>query len=57
MRRDFQPSTWQACWEHVACGKSAPEVATQLGLSVAAVYAATGRVLARLRQELQGLLD
>jgi RNA polymerase sigma-70 factor (ECF subfamily) len=57
MQRDFQPATWRACWEHVACGRPAPEVAAELGMSVGAVYAATGRVLARLRQELHGLLD
>jgi hypothetical protein len=32
-------------------------VAAELGLSVNAVYLAASRVLARLRQELGGLLD
>jgi RNA polymerase sigma-70 factor (ECF subfamily) len=57
MRADFQPATWQACWEHVVCGRPAAEVAEQLGLTVGAVYAANYRVLRRLRQELEGLLS
>jgi RNA polymerase sigma-70 factor (ECF subfamily) len=57
MRTDFQPQTWQACWEHAVEGFSAPEVARRLGVSPSYVYVATYRVLARLRQELDGFLD
>ena len=57
MQADFQPATWKACWEHAACGRPAAEVAAELGLTVNAVYLATSRVLRRLRQELEGLLD
>jgi RNA polymerase sigma-70 factor (ECF subfamily) len=57
MRKDFQPATWQACWEHVACGRPAAEVAAEVGISVKAVYLAKARVLRRLREELQGLWD
>ncbi len=57
MRSDFQPATWQACWECVANGRPAAEVAAELGMSLAAVYIARSRVLRRLRQELAGLLD
>jgi RNA polymerase sigma-70 factor (ECF subfamily) len=57
MQADFQPTTWQACWEHGVLGRPAATVAAELGLSVGAVYAATFRVLARLRQELAGLLE
>jgi RNA polymerase sigma-70 factor (ECF subfamily) len=57
MRAEFQPATWQACWEHVVSGKPAAEVAVELGISLNSVYAAKSRVLRRLRQELQGLLD
>jgi len=57
MRAEFQPTTWQACWEHVVSGKSAAEVARDLGLTPGAVRAAKFRVLCRLRQELNGLLD
>jgi RNA polymerase sigma-70 factor, ECF subfamily len=57
MKTDFQPATWQACWEHVVCGRPAAEVAAELGISVKAVYLAQARVLCRLRQELEGLWD
>jgi RNA polymerase sigma-70 factor (ECF subfamily) len=53
----FEPATWQACWETVVCGRSATQVAAELGITVNAVYLARRRVLRRLRQELQGLRD
>jgi RNA polymerase sigma-70 factor (ECF subfamily) len=55
MQAEFQPATWKACWEHAAVGRPAAEVAAELGLTVNAVYLATGRVLRRLRQELADL--
>lgn len=57
MRVEFRPTTWQACWEHVVCGKPAARVAAELGLTPGAVYVARSRVLARLRQELRYLID
>jgi RNA polymerase sigma-70 factor (ECF subfamily) len=57
MQTDFEPNTWQACWQLVVDGRTAPQVAGQLGISVGTVYAAKCRVLGRLRQELSGLLD
>ena len=57
MRTEFQPTTWMACWECVVHDRPAAEVAAELGLSVGAVRAAKFRVLTRLRQELDGLLD
>jgi RNA polymerase sigma-70 factor (ECF subfamily) len=57
MRADFEPATWQACWELVAEGRPAADVARELGLSANVVYLAKGRVLRRLRAELDGLLD
>jgi RNA polymerase sigma-70 factor (ECF subfamily) len=57
MRDCFSESTWRACWEHVAEGRSAAEVARELGISENAVYLARGRVLKRLRQELDGLWE
>jgi RNA polymerase sigma-70 factor (ECF subfamily) len=57
MRADFQETTWKACWDMVVSGRPAADVAAELGLSVGAVYAAKVRVLNRLREELQGLLD
>ena len=57
MQTDFAPNTWKACWEHVAKGRPAADVGRELGISENAVYIARCRVLRRLRQELQGLLE
>jgi RNA polymerase sigma-70 factor (ECF subfamily) len=57
MQSDFEPKTWRACWAQVVEGKPAEQVAQELGLSLASVYAARSRVLRRLRQELNGLFD
>ncbi len=56
MQTDFQPLTWKAFWEHGVRGRAAAEVAAELDLSLTAVYGAKFRVLARLRQELDGFL-
>lgn len=57
MKSEFQPSTWQACWEMVVNGRAAEAVGAELGLSADAVRAAKYRILNRLRRELDGLLD
>ena len=57
MQSDFAPATWRACWEMAACGRPAADVGAELGLSQAAVYSASARVLRRLRHEFSGLLD
>jgi RNA polymerase sigma-70 factor (ECF subfamily) len=57
MQADFQPATWKACWEYVVANRPAAEVAAELGLTVNAVHLAKARVLRRLREELEGLLD
>jgi RNA polymerase sigma-70 factor (ECF subfamily) len=57
MVTEFEPATWQACWDTVMGGRPPAEVAAELGLTVNAVYLAKSRVLGRLRQELEGLLD
>jgi RNA polymerase sigma-70 factor (ECF subfamily) len=54
---EFRDTTWTAFVEHGVNGRPAPEVAAETGLSVGAVYSARCRVLARLRTELDGLLD
>lgn len=56
MQAEFQPVTWKACQSLIA-GKTAPQVAAELGLTINGVYLAKSRVLHRLRQELAGLLD
>lgn len=57
IRDDFQPATWRAWEEYAVRGRSAAEVSRELGVSPHAVYLAKARVLRRLRQELDGLLD
>lgn len=57
MRVDFEPTTWQACWEMAANGRPAAEVAVELGITVAAAYTAKSRVLRRLREEFADLFD
>ncbi len=57
MQAEFQPVTWKACWEFVVQDRPATEVAAELGITPNAVYLAKSRVLRRLREELQGLLD
>ncbi len=57
LRADFQPLSWRAFEEHALNGRPAAEVAARLGMTMGAVYAAKFRVLARLREDLRGLLD
>lgn len=57
MSVDFEPTTWKACWETVVRDRPAAEVATELEITVNAVYLAKSRVLSRLRRDLDGLLD
>lgn len=57
MQTEFQPTTWQACWECVVHDRPPRDVAAALGISPNAVYVACSRVLRLLRQELDGLLE
>jgi RNA polymerase sigma-70 factor, ECF subfamily len=54
---DFAPATWAAFCRQVLDGRTAPEVAAELGLTVNSVLLAKSRVLKRLRAELPGLAD
>jgi RNA polymerase sigma-70 factor (ECF subfamily) len=57
VRTDFHEATWRAFWETAVEGRPPADVAAELGLSVASVYSAKSRVLARLRQELADPLE
>lgn len=57
IRAEFQPTTWMAFWESVVQGRETAAVAAELGMTPNAVYLARSRVLRRLRQRLDGLLD
>ena len=56
-RGAFKDSTWQAFWQTAVEGKTGPEVAKILGMTVAAVYLAKGRVMERLKQIVREALD
>jgi RNA polymerase sigma-70 factor (ECF subfamily) len=55
VRGDFQEATWRAFWLTAVEDKPGKEVAQTLGLSVAAVYLAKSRVLARLKEQIRHL--
>lgn len=57
MKSRFEETTWKACWHRVVDEWPTERVAEQLGITKGNVYTHTSRVLARLRQELEGLLD
>ena len=57
VQEEFEPITLQAFRRLALDGASGAEAAGELGLSVAAVYVAKSRVLARIRQEAEGLID
>jgi RNA polymerase sigma-70 factor (ECF subfamily) len=57
VEEEFEPITLQAFRRLALDGVSGAEAALELGLSVAAVYVAKSRVLARIRQEAEGLID
>jgi RNA polymerase sigma-70 factor (ECF subfamily) len=54
---NFETGTVRAFRLMTEEGLSGPEVAARTGMSLAAVYGARARVLKRLRQEAEGLLD
>jgi RNA polymerase sigma-70 factor (ECF subfamily) len=57
VEEEFEPVTLQAFRRVALDLVSGAEAAQELGLSVAAVYVAKSRVLARIRQEAEGLID
>jgi RNA polymerase sigma-70 factor, ECF subfamily len=56
-RVDFEDATWLAFWGVTIDNRAAAEVASELGITVNAVYKAKARVLSRLRTELRLLVD
>src|SRR5216683_1718989 len=57
VEQEFEPTTLQAFRRLALDGASGAETAQEMGLSVAAVYVAKSRVLQRIRQEAEGLID
>jgi RNA polymerase sigma-70 factor, ECF subfamily len=57
VRAEFENNTWEAFRRSVIEKQPVSRIALELGMSIPAVYQAKSRVLRRLRQELDGLLD
>jgi RNA polymerase sigma-70 factor (ECF subfamily) len=57
VEQEFEPTTLRAFRRLALEGASGAEVAQELGVSVTAVYVAKSRVLQRIRQEAEGLID
>lgn len=57
VRGHFSESTWQAFWQTAIEGKTGPQAARELRMSVAAVYLAKGRVMTRLKEIIRETLD
>lgn len=57
MKPEFEERTWQAFWRTTVDGLPSTAIAQELGTTAAAVRQAKARVLKRLRQEFQGLID
>jgi RNA polymerase sigma-70 factor (ECF subfamily) len=53
VRANVEPSTWLAFWKTAVEGRSGKETADELGLTVAAVYLAKSRVMARLKEQVK----
>jgi RNA polymerase sigma factor (sigma-70 family) len=53
VRRNVTDLTWQAFWRTAVDGQRGKAVAADLGLSVAAVYQARGRVFAKLKEAIE----
>jgi RNA polymerase sigma-70 factor (ECF subfamily) len=57
IRHDFSDKTWKAFTGLMIDGRPVAELASELRITVTAVYLARHRVLTRIREELNGLLD
>ena len=57
VREQVSDQTWQAFELTAVEGRTGPDVATELGITVGAVYLARSRVMARLKQHIQSIGD
>jgi RNA polymerase sigma-70 factor (ECF subfamily) len=57
IRAEFKQTTWEAFIRVTVEGLPTAEVALALGVSVNAVHLAKSRILRRLREEFQDLVD
>jgi RNA polymerase sigma-70 factor (ECF subfamily) len=57
VQREVTPRTWQAFWRTAIDGQPGKHVASELGSSIASVYHARSRILARLKELIQSTRD
>jgi RNA polymerase sigma-70 factor (ECF subfamily) len=57
VRCEFEETTWRAFWLTAIEGRSPAALATEAGMSVAAIRQAKSRVLRRIKQELGDVLE
>lgn len=57
VRSEFEAKTWQAFWRTAVDGQSPADVASELGMSGAAVRQSKSRILRRLREEVGDLTE
>jgi RNA polymerase sigma-70 factor (ECF subfamily) len=57
IRPHVHPTTWDAFWRTSVLGYSIQDTAKSLGISIGSVYAARSRILARLRNEADTMLE
>jgi len=57
VKNEFTDSTWQAFWKTGVENRGVSDVASELGLSVGAVYIARSRVLSRLKNRVEQLTE
>lgn len=57
IREDFSEETWKAFRGLMFDGKSAADLAIELGVSANSIYLSRHRILARLREELEGFIE
>jgi RNA polymerase sigma-70 factor (ECF subfamily) len=57
VRSGVTEATWQAFWRTAVAGQPGKQVAAELGLTIAAVYHARSRILARLKELVQSVQE
>lgn len=57
IKHEFRPETWKALHEFVTTEGNAAEIGKRHGVSPWTIYGAKSRLLARLRETLDGLLE
>ena len=55
VRGEVEPASWQAFWRTAVDGCTGAEAASELGMSIGAIYTARSRVLERIRKQIEQL--